>query len=124
MEDKIGYKQNKRETQSNHWDFPKTPAKNPDHYCNMMMSYRKLYGKPKNTFIHEPVDYIKYVCQGGGKPIGGNWFESIGFYHTTQCILKYPHRHYIGIKKFKKIILLCKFGFPGGLPVHFAESQT
>ncbi|KAG6921417.1 hypothetical protein G0U57_007882 [Chelydra serpentina] len=92
-----------------HLDFPKTPAPNPNAYCNTMMPSRGLYGKAVNTFIHDPVKNINSICSGKGKPKIGGLYESNELFTITQCVFdpKPLSFSYIGKEKKMKIIVGC-----------------
>uniref|UniRef100_A0A8C3I0H5 Ribonuclease A-domain domain-containing protein n=1 Tax=Chrysemys picta bellii TaxID=8478 RepID=A0A8C3I0H5_CHRPI len=100
-----------------HVDYPKTNAPNANAYCNKMMQIRGIYGKPVNTFIHEPVSKINSICKEGGTPKIGGLHESKVEFRITQCVLpgSYPrnckYRAAIGNTRIR-------VGCEDWLPVH------
>ncbi|XP_075768314.1 ribonuclease-like [Pelodiscus sinensis] len=95
-----------------HWDYPKTSFPNQDNYCDRMMWYRRLYGKPKHIFIHAPIHKILNVCRGGGIHLGGGWYKSKDYFTVTECTFHPPCGPYTGSWFSTKIVLRCCNGFP------------
>ncbi|XP_075768313.1 ribonuclease pancreatic-like [Pelodiscus sinensis] len=95
-----------------HCDYPKTFFPNQNSYCDKMMRYLGLYGKPKHIFIHAPRHEILNVCRGGGIYQGNGWYRSKGFFPITVCTFHPPHGPYTGKCLRAIIVLRCCHGFP------------
>ncbi|KAI4896981.1 hypothetical protein NFI96_002573 [Prochilodus magdalenae] len=100
--------------------------------CDSEIAKRKItHGdsnncKPVNTFIVAEKKQIRAVCQKGGKPKGGNLYESTKPFPVVICRLKSGERHpkcvYSGGKKAstRKITVACDQGWP----VHYEEDTV
>ncbi|KAG6920945.1 ribonuclease-like, partial [Chelydra serpentina] len=71
-----------------HVDHPKTGAPNDRVYCNRLMQRRRMTWhlcKPTNTFIHAPKGQLRVICGRGGRPVGGNLYDSNRSFSVTTC---------------------------------------
>ena len=77
--------------------------------------------KPKNSFIKATDTQVQAICQRGGRPLGGNFYESNEKFTVVTCSVtnSTPPCEYSGRQGPKYVTVACD----GGYPVHYESER-
>ncbi|KAK2816607.1 hypothetical protein Q7C36_022878 [Tachysurus vachellii] len=94
--------------------------------CTQKITYENInYGgtcKYKNSFIKATDTQVQAICQRGGRPLGGNLYESTAQFTVVTCTTRdtTPPCIYSGSQSLKYVTVKCEQGYP----VHYQSDRS
>ncbi|KAK3527041.1 hypothetical protein QTP86_008666 [Hemibagrus guttatus] len=77
--------------------------------------------RPVNSFIKATAEQVRDICRGGGRPVGGNLYESDFRFNVVTCIQNTSTPcTYSGRQSPKYITVVCERGYP----VHYQRERS
>ncbi|KAK3508855.1 hypothetical protein QTP70_010513 [Hemibagrus guttatus] len=77
--------------------------------------------RPVNSFIKATAEQVMAICRGGGRPVGGNLYESDFRFNVVTCIQNTSTPcTYSGRQSPKYITVVCERGYP----VHYQRERS